>query len=352
MKDPIPNHIAGRHHQIRPGEIDAPHRWHDCGDFPLESGETIRDFGISYVEHGIPDPEGMKTVLALTAIGSTHHRLDFLIGPGRALDPTRSRIVVVDAIGNGLSASPSNSRRQPGPDFPRFGIRDMVAAQHLLVTQVLGLRRIFAVIGISMGGMQALQWGVSHPSFLDKLIAITPMARTPPWSRAVNQAARRALVSDPSFAEGRYSDQPERGWRDWAVIMRLLATRTPQALEGMGNIDDWLDREVRNILADGMDANDYIAQSHAYDAHDVGGTPGFGGDTRAALATIRAPTLIAAPPLDLYNPVEAARWAAAAIRAARYAEIPSPSGHQAATAGDLAAAAFLNAQIPAFLSAQ
>ncbi len=104
-----------------------------------------------------------NAVLVCAAIGQTHHRLDFLIGPGKALDPERFFIVAIDAIGNGLTSSPSTSTAQPLDRFPRFTIRDMVASQHAVLTQVLGLSGLAAVAGASMGGMQALQWGVSYP---------------------------------------------------------------------------------------------------------------------------------------------------------------------------------------------
>ncbi|MBL8703145.1 MAG: alpha/beta fold hydrolase [Alphaproteobacteria bacterium] len=345
-----PPHVAARHHPLAIEHVDAPHRWHAVGDFALESGETIRDCGISWVEHGIDDPSGARTIVGFTAIGATHHRLDFLIGPGRALDTRRYRIIVIDALGNGLSTSPSNSRHHPGPAFPRIAIRDMIAAQHLLLTGVLGLARVHAVIGASMGGMQALQWAVSHPGVADRVVAMTPMARTTPWSRAINEAARRALTGDPAFAGGHYAGQPARGWRDWAVVMRVIAARTPAALEEVRDFDAWLAPLVDGILAIGVDANDYIAQSRAYDAHDVGTTPGFRGDTRAALASIAAPVLVAAPPLDLYNPSEAAQAAAAAIPRGRFIEIPSILGHHAATAMDSHAAAFLDDRIGRFLA--
>ena len=123
-----------------------------------------------------------QVVLALSAIASTHHRLDFLIGAGRAMDPARTVVVAVDAIGNGLTTSPSTSTRQPGLDFPPFTIRDMVESQRALLDH-LGVGQLQAVIGGSMGGMQALQWGVSHPRRMRRIVAMTPMARTAPFSR-------------------------------------------------------------------------------------------------------------------------------------------------------------------------
>jgi homoserine O-acetyltransferase len=338
------------HIPLGPEHVDAPHRLWQAGDFPLESGGVVRDLELSWVEHGVDDPTGARTIVGLTAIGATHHRLDFLIGPERALDTSRWRVIVIDALGNGLTTAPSTSRTQPGPDFPSFTIRDMVATQHLLLTRHLGLSQVHAVIGASMGGMQAVQWGVSHPGFMRRIVAMTPMARTHPWSRIMNEAARRALTNDPAFAGGRYGAQPERGWRDWAVIMRGLTARTPQAVAAEQDFELWFARIQDTMVPTGIDANDWLAQSRAYDAHDVGTTPGFGGDTRAALAAVRAATLVLVPPLDLYNPVEAAREVAQFIPRARLVEIPSSFGHHSANQQDPGAVAFLNREIGAFLA--
>ena len=201
-----------RHPALQPGWIDRPHQVMQLGDLPLESGEVIRDFEISYVTHGTRVPGDDNVVLVLTAIGSTHHRLDFLIGSDRPLDTERYFVVCVDAIGNGLTTSPSNSRSQPDLAFPRFTIRDMVASQRRLL-DALGIRRLVAVVGASMGGMQALQWGVSHPDAMRGIVALVPMARTRPWSVAMNEVARRILVADAGWPSGPYGN----GYDAWAA---------------------------------------------------------------------------------------------------------------------------------------
>jgi homoserine O-acetyltransferase len=147
-----------RHPPPAAGWIDRPHLRFLIGDMALESGETLRDAFVSYVVHGDPSHLAAGSgILACTAIGSTHHRLDFLIGPGGALDTDRHCIVVADALGNGLSSSPSNSPTQPGAAFPRISLTDMVESQRRLLDH-LGVGRLKAVVGASMGGMQALQW--------------------------------------------------------------------------------------------------------------------------------------------------------------------------------------------------
>jgi homoserine O-acetyltransferase/O-succinyltransferase len=325
---------AFRHPPLRPGQLDAPHQLAEYGKHTLESGEVLQSLRLSYVTHGTLSPRRDNAILVTCAIGSTHHRLDFLIGEGKALDTSRFFVVAVDALGNGLSSSPSNSEEQPGPAFPRFSIGDLVATQARLLSETLGLPSLRAVVGASMGGMQALQWAVKPPLPLKGAIALTPMARTSAWSRLMNEISRRALESDPSFAGGHYREQPWAGWRAWALVHRGLAWRTPASVEASAPTPLALERFMRTLEQEAvdahLDANDWIAQSHAYDAHDVGLTPGFGGDTAQALASVALPVLVMAPPLDLYNPVEEARRVASLIPDARWVEIPSADGHLAA----------------------
>jgi homoserine O-acetyltransferase len=343
------------HPPMRPDWIEAPHRRWAAGDLRLESGEAIRDFELSYVTHGKLNPEKSNAVLVTVSLSGNHHRLDFLIGPGKALDPDRYFIVCADPIGNGLTTSPSNSATQPGMQFPRFTLRDMIASQHRFLTEALGLESVQAIVGASMGGMQGLQFAVSHPQFVRSLVAMTPMARTHPWAVAVVETARRALMADPAWDGTGFTDYPARGWAAWSGVMSALANRTPAALDQMFErpLDalTWMDKVTADNRANGFDATDWLYQSWAYQAHDVGGTAGFGADTGAALASIQARTLILAPPMDLFNPVQCALDAADAIPSAVLVEIPSVQGHQAAGTASPDDVAFLNEEILAFLSA-
>lgn len=343
------------HAPLAPWHLDAPHQAAALGDLRLESGEVIRDFEQSYVTHGTLDAARANAVLVCASLTGSHHRLDFLIGPGRALDPRRFFVIATDAIGNGLTTSPSNSRAQPGMAFPRFAVRDMVCAQHRLLTEHLGIARLHAVVGASMGGMQALQWAVSHPRFMGGIVAMTPMAKTAPWAALVAETARACLMADPAWTPQGFGAVPERGWRAYAGLMNALAMRTPRATAALyadaHAAHEGFEQAVAQQRTSGFDAHDYLYQSWAYAAHDVGGTPGFDGDTHAALRAIAARALLLAPPLDLFNPAECAREAAAAIPGARFVEIPSREGHAAATPHRAADAAFLNATVGEFLRA-
>jgi homoserine O-acetyltransferase len=184
-----------------------------------------------------------------------------------------------------------------------------------------------------MGGMQALQWAASHPRFMRAVVAMTPMVKTHPWAALVTQTARACLMADPAWTGNGFSANPERGWRAYAGLMNALMTRTPEAQ--LASFED----AVAQRAATGFDAHDYLYQSWAYEAHDVG----------AALRSIIARVLVLAPPLDLFNPSASAREAAAAIPGARFVEIPSPQGHGAATSARAEDAEFLNRTIAAFL---
>ena len=332
---------------------DPPHQRFALGDFRLESGESIHDFSISYVTHGTLNAAKSNAVLMTSSLAGNHHRIDFLIGPGKAFDTARYFVICTDAIGNGLTTSPSTSRTQHGIAFPRYTIRDMVESQYELVTEKFAIKHLAVVTGASMGGMQSLQWGVSHPAMMDRIVALTPLARTPPWSLAVMATARAGFALDPEFANGRYTQQPERAWRLQSDLFDSLATRTPAGLSAEFAMPSDMIAAMKKSedvrVASRFDANDWISQTYAYDRHNVGDTPGFHGDYKAALASIKAKTLILNAAPDLLNPTAEGVEAAALIPGGIHVTIPSLQGHLAATPFKAADAAFMNATIASFL---
>ena len=336
------------------GPNQPPHQLYKIGDLKLESGEVIKDFAISYVTHGKLNDKKSNAILMVTAISGNHHRLDFLIGPGKALDTDKYFIICTDAIGNGLTTSPSNSTAQPRMKFPKFLIRDMVSSQLKLVTEHLGINHVVAVVGPSMGGMQVLQWGVSHPEFMDSLVALVPLARTPAWSVVVVEASRKAIMLDPAWKNGDYTEPPEQGIRLWRDILGFLSARSPEMYRDQFpnpmDVLPWLQQqETAQIKL--FDANDWIYQTWAYERHDVGTTPGFNGDFVKALRAIKAKTLVMTGTKDLLNPEYEPQDAARYIRDVRMITI-SPgtvTGHASAGGVYPADVDFLNREIAQFL---
>jgi len=331
-----------------------PHQSFAEGDLALESGEAIKDFAISYVTHGTLNAKKSNAILMVTAISGNHHRLDFMIGPGKAFDTDKYFVVCTDAIANGFSTSPSNSKSQPRMNFPKFSIRDMVQSQYRLMKEKLGIDHVVAVVGPSMGGMQVLQWGVSHPNYMDALVAMVPLAKTPAWSVAVMEASRKAIMNDPAWKDGNYDAPPEKGIRLWRDILTLLSARTPdmyaaQFKNGM-DVLPWLEAQ-ETALIKAFDANDWIYQTWAYDRHDVGTAQGFGGDTAKALASIKAKTLILTGTKDLLNPEFEPQEMGKNIAGVKMMTI-SPgtvTGHASAGGAFPADVEFLNRETGAFL---
>jgi homoserine O-acetyltransferase len=330
-----------------------PHQSYKIGDLTLESGETIRDFAISYVTHGTLNAKKSNAILMVTAISGNHHRLDFLIGPGKALDTDKYFIICTDAISNGLTTSPSNSTAQPHMKFPKFVIRDMITSQKKLMEH-LGIDHVVAVVGPSMGGMQALQWGVSYPDYMDSLVALVPLAKTPAWTVTVLEATRKAIMLDPAWQNGDYAAPPEQGIRLWRDILNFLAARSPEvSRDQFPNQMDMLPflQAQETALIKAFDANDWIYQTWAYDRHDVGTTPGMNGDMVKALRAIKAKTLIMTGTKDLLNPEWEPREAARYIRDVRVETI-SPgtvTGHASAGGAFPADVDYLNREIAQFL---
>ena len=147
----------------------------ELGDFPLESGNVIRGLRLAYRTLGTLNADKSNAILFPTWLAGTTAELieSGFIGPGKLADIDKYFVIAIDAFGNGISSSPSNSRLQPDKSFPNFTIRDMVKAQHILLTEHLHLSSLHAVIGISMGAMQVFQWMVSYPTFIANAISIS-----------------------------------------------------------------------------------------------------------------------------------------------------------------------------------
>ena len=179
------------------------------------------------------------------------------------------------------------------------------------------------------------------------------LARTPGWSAGINEAARRAL--HPFVAPGTWAGRKASAsaWEDWALIMQLLAVRTPDQVAS--EIPDhhalkpWLARRAQEWADRGIDPLDWVYQSLAYDAHDVGTTPGMRGDTALALSNVRAKTLILGARPDLYNPTACAEWASRQIPGCVYAEVKSDWGHLTFSAADAENASLVRLHISQFL---
>ena len=160
-----------------PAAGQSGQRFADLGTCPTSRGEVVRECRVGYRTFGRLNERRDNAVLVPTWHGGRSETMTFILGSDRWIDTTRYFAILVDKLGNGVSTSPSNSRSQPGRRFPRLTYGDMVAAQHRVVVEHLGIRRLHAVVGWSMGGMQALEWSLQFPEAVDRVVSIAGTPR-------------------------------------------------------------------------------------------------------------------------------------------------------------------------------
>src|SRR5215475_1917409 len=130
----------------------AQQQFANIGDLKLQNGGVIRDCRVGYRTFGQLNADKSNVVVLPTWAGGTTEQLQSNVGPGKLIDSTAYFVILIDALSNGVSSSPSNSRLQPRMKFPRFTLRDTVESQHQLLTKVLKIDHVKAIVGISMGG--------------------------------------------------------------------------------------------------------------------------------------------------------------------------------------------------------
>jgi homoserine O-acetyltransferase len=255
----------------------------DLGTCALESGATLEECRVGYRTIGELDADGGNAVLVPTWYGgNTETWVELqaaLLGEGHDYF-----VVLVDALGNGVSVSPSNSAAQPGDAFPEITTRDMVRSQYRLATEVLGLERLHAVMGISMGGMQTFEWAVLYPDFMEKLVPIAGSPQLAGHDVALWEGYKRLL----RWAAECECDEAAEAL---AATMMLNSTTSDQAgvdLSG-DSARARIARSSRNRTEFGTAMN-LIRQADAMIATNV--TRAFDGDWDAAAEAVHADMLV------------------------------------------------------------
>jgi homoserine O-acetyltransferase/O-succinyltransferase len=326
-------------------------------DFRTESGVTLPKARIVYGTYGRLNAEKNNAVLLPSHYMANFHGYEWLIGPGKVLDPSQLYLICTELFGNGSSSSPSNTPEPfHGPRFPVTSIRDNVEAVHRLLAEELKINHLRAVIGFSMGAQQAFQWAVSYPEFVDRIVATSGTAKTYPHGVVRLEGQIAALTADPAFQGGDYTAPPAKGleafgmvWAGWLYSQEWWRRELWRAGSPPGTTFEQVANRFRTRF--NADANDYILQARTWERHDVGATPGFSGDVEKALRSIKVPVLYMPSETDLYFPVGDARYEAAFIPGVTLAPIPSLWGHTAGAASNPTDAKFLNETIGRFLSA-
>ena len=237
-------------------------------DFHFKSGETLPELHLHYRTLGTPtrDASGRVTNAVLILHGTGGWGGNFLVpqfagvlyGPGQLLDITRYYIILPDGIGHGKSSKPSDGMHA---HFPQYEYDDMVAAQHLLVEQGLGVNHLRLIMGTSMGCMHSWIWGETYPDFMD---ALMPLACLPVQIAGRNRLWRKMLMSgireDPDWQNGDYTTEPRAGL-EIAADLLVIAGSAPLPMQNSLPTRDAADRWLQDVMkreTETLDANDLL----------------------------------------------------------------------------------------------
>ncbi len=325
--------------------------------FRLNSGDRLQSVTLRYALYGELNETRDNALLVCHALSGSARVADWwpqLIGPGQPFDTNRYCVIGVNTIGScygstgPLSENPQKPHEPYGSNFPLVTINDIVRTQALLLDH-LGVERLTAVIGGSIGGMQALSWAVDFPERVERCIAIgaAPLSA---MGLALNHLQRQAILNDPAWREGHYAldQQPAAGlalargialcsYKSAELFSERFARRPnrsgedPQSsLTARYDIAGYLDYQGA-IFTPRFDANSYLVLSKAMDTFDLAHGDRSEASLEAALRRIRARLLLVGISSDWLFPasdVRALAWAARAAGVkANYAELISSHGH-------------------------
>ncbi|MFC4084187.1 alpha/beta fold hydrolase [Amycolatopsis samaneae] len=306
----------------------------ELGDFVLQHGATLRGARLAYQTYGTLNAAKDNAIVYPTWYSGRHWDNEWLIGEGRALDPSRYFVIVPNMLGNGLSSSPSNT---PPPydraRFPHVTMWDNVEAQHRLVTEHFGIRTLPLVTGWSMGAGQTYQWAVSHPEMVQRFAPFCGSSVTSEHNQVFLEGVKAALTADDAFRGGWYDQPPVKGLRaaarvyaGWGFSQAFYWNKVYREM-GYSSLEDFLVGFWEGFFLDDRDANNLLTMLWTWQHADVGRTPGFDGDTVAALRSITAKGIVLPAEKDLYFPPEDEAWACQYIADAEHRVIPGVWGH-------------------------
>lgn len=354
--------------------IATPQSMHFSDALPLRSGARLADYDLAYETYGTLNAARSNAVLICHALNASHHVAgvyadqanqvgwwDNMVGPGKPLDTDRFFVIGVNNLGSCFGSTgpmhrnPANGQIY-GADFPLVTVEDWVDAQARLL-DALGIERLAAVMGGSLGGMQALSWTLQHPQRVAHALVIASAPNLTAENIAFNEVARRAIVTDPDFHGGHFYAHgvvPKRGLRIARMVGHItylsddvmnakFGRRLRDAVQRAGQpgykystqdvefqIESYL-RHQGDKFAEYFDANTYLLITRALDYFDPASA--HGGHLSTALAAARARFLLVSFTTDWrFSPARSRELVKALLDCRRdvtYAEIDAPHGHDA-----------------------
>jgi homoserine O-acetyltransferase len=344
--------------------VVAPQRQHFTEPLPLRSGGRLEDYELVYETYGELNADRSNAVLVCHALSGSHHVAghyadtpnsvgwwDNLVGPGKPLDTRKFFVIGVNNLG-GCYGSTGPASINPatgapyGGAFPFVSVEDWVDSQARLA-DALGITRFAAIVGGSLGGMQALSWTLQYPERVRNAAVIAAAPRLSTENIAFNEVARQAILTDPDFHDGNYYSHgvvPERGLRLARMVGHItylsddaMATKFGRSLRHGKQVFSYdVEFEIESYLryqgtkfAGFFDANTYLLNTKALDYFD----PAFehGGNLNTALASAEADFLVVSFTTDWRFPPERSREIVNALvhnrRNVSYAEVECAAGH-------------------------
>ena len=353
--------------------IATPQSMHFADALPLQSGASIRAYDLSYETYGTLNADKSNAVLICHALNASHHVAgvyagqdksegwwDTMIGPGKSVDTNQFFVIGVNNIGScfgstGPMQTNPDTGKIYGADFPVVTVQDWVDAQARLM-DALGIQTLAAVMGGSLGGMQALSWTLQYPARVRHAVVVASAPNLTAENIAFNEVARRAIVTDPDFCEGHYAAHgvlPKRGLRIARMIGHITYLSDDVMNEKFGRqlreisdnhasgykfstqevefqIESYL-RYQGDKFSEYFDANTYLLITRALDYFDPASS--FGGDLSAALKQATAKFLLVSFTTDWrFAPARSREIVKALLdnqSDVSYAEIDAPHGHDA-----------------------
>jgi homoserine O-acetyltransferase len=331
----------------------------------LRSGAVLENYELVYETYGTLNADRSNAVLICHALNASHHVAgvyaddpgnpgwwDNMVGPGKPVDTDRFFVIGVNNLGScfgstgPLSTNPATGKEY-GADFPMVMVEDWVDSQARLADQ-LGIRQFAAVMGGSLGGMQALAWTTRYPERIRHALVIAAAPNLSAQNIAFNEVARHAIVSDPDFHGGHFTEygvKPRQGLRVARMIGHITYISGEEMAQKFGRqlrnglhytfepefqIESYL-RYQGKKFSEYYDANTYLRVTKALDYFDPAAETG--GDLRKALAPARARFLVVSFTTDWRFPPARSREIVKALidneRDLSYAEIEAPHGHDA-----------------------
>ena len=346
--------------------IVAPQVAHFSESLQLKSGQILPQYHLMYETYGELNADKSNAVMICHALSGHHHVAgkhaetdkypgwwDNLIGPGKPLDTNKFFVIGLNNLGGchgssgPLSTNPATDRTWAA-DFPIVTVEDWVNSQARLADH-LGIKQLAAVLGGSLGGMQALQWAIAYPERVRNALVIASAPNLTAQNIAFNEVARQAIITDPDFYEGRYHDHgvlPRRGLR----IARMLGHITYLSDDAMGekfgrklregkikysfDVEFEMESYLRyqgDKFAGEFDANTYLRMTRALDYFDPAAETG--GDLSAALSKVTADFLVVSFTSDWrFSPARSREIVKALLDnelSVSYAEVTADHGHDA-----------------------